>query len=66
MFQGDVLSADLADMRAFKTQNDDFCYILFVIDTFSKMGYGCGIKRKTAEQPLKGFQKIKKILDIKL
>ena len=22
MFQGDVLSADLADMRAFKTQND--------------------------------------------
>ena len=44
-----IWGADLVDMRALAKQNDNFKYILMVIDVFSKYGWAVPIKFKTGE-----------------
>ena len=65
-FIGDVLSADLADLKTFKENNDGYAYILCVIDCFSKKAYALPLKEKTAEETLKQFKKILKMINYKI
>jgi hypothetical protein len=65
-FIGDVVSADLADLKTFKENNDGNAYILCVIDCFSKQAYALPLKEKTAEETLKQFKKIHKIMNYKI
>ena len=44
-----VWGADLVDMRALSKQNNNYKYILMVIDVFSKFGWAIPIKFKTGE-----------------
>jgi hypothetical protein len=37
-------------MREFSKENDDYNYLLTVIDCFSKYSWGIPIKNKTAEE----------------
>lgn len=60
---GDILALDLADMGTFEQHNNGFKFILFAIDTFSKKGYTCELKEKTASQTLDAFKKIKTKID---
>ena len=43
----DIYGADLVDMRALAKQNQNFRYILMVIDVFSKFGWAIPLKTKT-------------------
>lgn len=56
----DLWQADLIDMQKFSKRNKGFNYILAVIDTFSKYGWGEPIKRKTASEIIRAFSVILK------
>ena len=43
----DIFGADLVDMKALSKENDDYKYILMVIDIFSKFGWALPLKVKT-------------------
>ena len=43
----DTWGADLVDMKALSKQNDNYKYILMVIDVFSKYGWAVPIKDKS-------------------
>ena len=45
----DIFGADLVDMKALAKQNDNYKYILMVMDVFSKYGWAAPIKYKTGE-----------------
>ena len=50
--------ADLIDFRHFKYNNRGNCYILLVIDCFSRMVYLAPLKTKSADDSVKAFQSI--------
>jgi Integrase core domain/Chromo (CHRromatin Organisation MOdifier) domain len=54
----DIWQADLNDMRSVKNDNDGFCYLLTVIDTFSKYVWVEPLKRKTGLEVTAAFEKI--------
>lgn len=54
----DLWMADLIDMVKFADWNNDYKYILLVIDTFSKYVWLQPLKYKTGEEVTKAFQKI--------
>lgn len=49
---------DLNDMKAIKKYNDGYCYILTVIDCFSKYAFARPVKTKQADQVAKAFEDI--------
>ena len=50
--------ADLVDMRSLSKHNDDFNYIMTVIDVLSKFAYAVPIKRKTGDHITEAFKTI--------
>ena len=50
--------ADLCDMRSLSKYNDNFNYILTVIDVFSRYAYALPIKNKTGDYITKAFQQL--------
>ena len=46
----DIWGADLIDMRSLSKENDNFKYVVMVIDVFSKYGWAIPIKYKTGEE----------------
>jgi hypothetical protein len=54
--------ADLVEMREFADENNWFNYLLTVIDCFSKYAWAIPIKNKTAEEIIKSFDNIFKVL----
>ncbi|KAK3933132.1 LOW QUALITY PROTEIN: Putative uncharacterized transposon-derived protein [Frankliniella fusca] len=54
---------DLSDFQSLKKDNDDFSYILCVIDVFSKFAWAVPLKDKSAPSIMKGFQTIFKSTD---
>ena len=50
--------ADLADFQKISKQNDDYKYLLVVIDVFSKFVWVEVLKNKTAQKVLEGFSNI--------
>ena len=52
----DTWQADLIDVKKFAKVNDDYKYILTVIDVFSKKAWAIAIKDKTGDTVLNGFK----------
>ena len=50
--------ADLADMRSLSQYNDNYNYILTVIDVLSKYAWAIPIKRKTGDFVVEAFKKV--------
>jgi len=50
--------ADLVDMKEFSKKNKNFCYILTVIDCFSKYAFAIPLKVKTGDSIKLAFKKI--------
>lgn len=50
--------ADLCDMQALAEYNDDYNYLLTVIDVFSKRAYVRALKRKTAAEVVDAFESV--------
>ena len=50
--------ADLIDVRGFKYVNNHYCYILLLIDSFTRMIYTAPLKRKSAEETALAFESI--------
>ena len=50
--------ADLADMRSLSAHNDNYNYILTVIDVLSKFAWAIPIKRKTGDYVTEAFETI--------
>ena len=50
--------ADLVFMRKYKKFNQNYQYILTVIDCFSKFGFAVPIRRKTSDEIIRGFEEI--------
>ena len=50
--------ADLADMRSLSQYNDNYNYILTVIDVLSKYAFAIPIKRKTGDFTVEAFKSI--------
>lgn len=51
---------DLCDMRHIKTHNDNFTFILTIIDVFSKYAFAVPLKKKSAEDVTKAFSNVLK------
>lgn len=49
---------DLIDLRSLATENDDFNYIVVVIDVFSKYAWTAPIKRKSSDEIITVFKNI--------
>ena len=49
----DIWSANLIDVRQFSYNNNDYKYLLNVIDTFSKYAWRVPLKTKTGSEVLK-------------
>src|ERR1700684_537639 len=47
--------ADLIFMKKYKKFNNNFSYILSVIDTFSRKGFAIPLKNKTGSEIIRGF-----------
>lgn len=54
----DLWQADLVDMRAYSSENQGFCFLLTVIDTFSKYAWAVPIKRKSASEVVKAMKSL--------
>jgi transposase InsO family protein len=54
----DTWQADLVDMRSISKENDNFSFILMVIDVFSKFAWGIPLKNKSAQTIIDSFKKI--------
>ena len=54
----EIWAADLVGMQSFAKDNDDFKYLLTVLDTFSKYGWIVPLKDKTGKSTADGFAKI--------
>ena len=57
----DVWAADLVEMQEWKNVNKGYCYILNVIDRFSKFAWSVPLKDKKSETVLDAFKYIVKI-----
>ena len=53
-----IWTADLVDMQSFSRSNEDFKYILMIIDVFSKYGCAIPLKTKTGPEVRKAFQSL--------
>lgn len=60
---GDLWQADLIDMQAFSAINNDYKYILAVVDAFSKYSWCIPLKQKTASEIIAAFSDIFKKSD---
>ena len=58
MFLHGIFGADLVDMQSLSESNNNFRYILMVIDIFSKYGYAEAISRKTGKAVKDALEKI--------
>lgn len=54
----DLWQADLCDMRTLSKYNDDYNYLLTVIDVFSKYSWAIPLKYKTGAAVTRAFEKI--------
>lgn len=54
----DVWQADLCDMQSLSKYNDNFKYLLTVIDLFSKFAWIIVLRNKTSLEIIRGFQEI--------
>ena len=54
----DLWAADLIDMKKYSEENEGNCYLLNVIDTFSKFAWALPIKKKDGVTVSKAFDKI--------
>lgn len=54
----DLWAADLVIMRNYSNENDGYCYIITVIDTFSKFAWVFPLKNKDGISVSKAFEKI--------
>ena len=52
----DQWEADLGDFQDYADDNDNYRYVLFVIDVFSRYGWALPIKNKTAEEIIRAFK----------
>jgi len=52
------LGADLAEMQEWNKKNKGFCYMLNVIDVFSKFAWSIPLKDKTGKITLDAFKLI--------
>ena len=50
--------ADLIFMNKYKTYNYGFCYILSVVDTFSRVAFAIPLQNKTSAEIIRGFESI--------
>lgn len=50
--------ADLVDMQAFKRNNDNYSYILTVVDVLSKYGYAIPMKNKTHKEVIPALKQV--------
>ena len=53
--QYDVYQMDIADMQKFSAENDEFRYLLVVIDCFSKYAFASPLKNKTPTEVIRGL-----------
>ena len=53
-----IWAADLADMQALSKENEEYKFLLLVIDTFSKYGWIKPLKNKKGETMVKAFKTI--------
>lgn len=53
----DIWAADLLIMSAFHKENDNYKYLLNVIDCFSKYAWSVALKTKNASEVSKAFEK---------
>ena len=53
-----IWAADLADMRALSKENEEYKFLLLVIDTFSKYGWIVPLKDKKGETIVKALKEI--------
>ncbi|XP_033231486.1 uncharacterized protein LOC117182452 [Belonocnema kinseyi] len=53
-----TISIDLADLRSLKSYNDDFSYLLVVIDVLSKFVWVEPLQSKTASEVKEAFERI--------
>ena len=53
-----IWAADLADMQALSEENEEYKFLLLVIDTFSKYGWIIPLKNKKGETMVKAFKTI--------
>ena len=54
----EVFEADLVDMQEFSSDNDNFKYILTVIDVMSKFAFAIPLKNKTSKEIIIAFEKV--------
>jgi len=54
----DVWACDLADMGEFRKENENYRYILTVIDCFSRFAWAKAVKDKTGDTVLNAFKEI--------
>ena len=52
------MQADLIDFSSLKQYNDNFKYILVVIDVFSKKGFISFLKAKTSSEVIRAFEEV--------
>ena len=57
-YNNELWCADLIDLSSYSTKNKNFCYILNVVDVFSRRLFLEGLKDKTALTCKNAFQKI--------
>ena len=53
-----TISADLIDYQKIRTSNNNYRFILTVIDCFSRMAYAKALKRKTAQEVSEKLEEI--------
>ena len=54
----DIWGVDLVDMRSLKRYNDDFSYLVTIIDIYSRYAFAFPIKNKTGNTLVNVFEKI--------
>ena len=54
----DIWAADLVFMTQFADDNDEYKYLLMIIDVFSKYGFIVPLRRKTAAEVAQGFKTV--------
>ena len=52
------MQADLIDFSSLKKYNDNFKYILVIVDVFSKVAYAVPLKNKTSQSVIEAFDEV--------
>lgn len=56
----DIWAMDLVQLTSFADDNDGYCYIMNVLDVFSRYVWAVPLKTKSAEEVLEAFKKVVK------